>query len=407
MTTTRDISNPVALQSNRWAAVAAVAVGTFLLVTAEQLPIGLLSPVGEALRVSEGTAGLMVTGASIVAAVAAPVVPLVIGRLDRRILLVVLMGLMTAANAISAVAPNLPVMLASRVLVGIAIGGFWAVAAGLAVRLVSEKAVPKATAVIFGGVGAANVLGVPLGTALGGFTGWRLAFGALSVLALVVTMILVAVLPPLVATQPVGLRQLAGQFRNPGARAGILATLLLVTGHFAAYTFIGPVLQQLSGIGAGFVGPLLLGFGVAGIAGNFLAGAVIGRAVYRTVLGIAAGLAVLVLLYPVLGHTPIGGIVLLIAWGMVYGGASVSLQTWMIKAAPTAVEAASALWVAVFNLAIGLGALAGGLVVDAFSLPAMLISAGVLLLLAAIAVWSHRPSSAEVSDSRLTHPQGA
>ncbi|MEV0432095.1 MFS transporter [Nocardia sp. NPDC050413] len=380
------------LQRNRWPAVAAVAVGTFLLVTAEQLPIGLLSAVGGTLRISEGTAGLMVTGASIVAALAAPVVPLVIGRLDRRILLIALMGLMTAANTISTVAPNLGVMLASRVLVGIAIGGFWAVAAGLAVRLVTETAVPKATAIIFGGVGAANVLGVPLGTALGGFAGWRLAFAALSVLALVVLVVLVAVLPPLVATQPVGLAQLAEQFRNPGARAGILATFLLVTGHFAAYTFVGPVLKELSGISPEFVGPLLLGFGVAGVAGNFLAGALIGQSVHRTVFGIAAGLAVLVLLYPLLGRGPIGAVLLLIAWGLVFGGVSVSLQTWMIKAAPTAVEAASALWVAVFNLAIGLGALAGGLVVDAVSLPAMLIFAGVLLTLAALAVWTHRPS---------------
>lgn len=400
MTTTEHTSDTVVPQANRWSDVAAVAVGTFLLVTAEQLPIGLLSAVGGALRISAGTAGLMVTGASIVAALAAPVVPLVIGRLDRRVLLVALMGLMTVANTISAVAPNLGVMLASRVLVGIAIGGFWAVAAGLAVRLVTERAVPKATAIIFGGVGAANVLGVPLGTALGGFAGWRLAFAALSVLALVVLVVLVAVLPPLVATRPVGLDQLAEQFRNPGARAGIVATFLVVTGHFAAYTFIGPVLQQLSGISAEFVGPLLLGFGVAGIAGNFLAGAFIGRAVHRTVFGIAAGLAVQVSLFPLLGRGPIGGVMLLIAWGLVFGGVSVSLQTWMIKAAPSAVEAASALWVAVFNLAIGLGALAGGVVVDSASLSAMLVFAGVVLLLAALAVWTHHPSDRSAPDNQ-------
>ncbi|WP_084508977.1 MFS transporter [Nocardia pseudovaccinii] len=389
MTTTQYATNPVAPQANRWSAVTAVAVGTFLLVTAEQLPIGLLSPVGSALRISEGAAGL-VTGASIVAALAAPVVPLVIGRLDRRVLLVALMGLMTVANAISAMAPNFAILLVSRALVGIAIGGFWAVAAGLAVRLVTEKAVPKATAVIFGGVGAANVLGVPLGTAFGALAGWRLAFAALSILALVVSVVLVAVLPPLVATQPLGLHQFVDQFRNHGVRAGILATFLLVIGHFAAYTFVGPTLQQLSGIDTVFVGPLLLGFGIAGIAGNFLAGAALGRALHWTVLGIAARLTTLVLLYPLLGRGPIGAMILLIGWGLVFGGVSVSLQTWMITAAPKAVEAASALWVAVFNLAIGVGALAGGAVVDAVSLPAVLVFAGVLLALATLAVWSGR-----------------
>ncbi|WP_433621973.1 MFS transporter [Nocardia sp. CA-120079] len=404
MTTTQHPTNPVVLQTNRWPAVSAVAVGTFLLVTAEQLPIGLLSAVGPALQVSEGTAGAMVTGASIVAALAAPVIPLIIGRLDRRVLLVVLMGLMTAANAISAVAPNFGILLLSRVLVGIAIGGFWAVAAGLAVRLVTEKAVPKATALIFGGVGAANVLGVSLGTALGEFAGWRIAFAALSILALVVSLVLAAILPPLVATQPVGLRQLADQLRNPGARAGILATFLLVTGHFAAYTFVGPILQQLSGIDAAFVGPLLLGFGAAGIVGNFLAGAALARALHRAVLGIATSLTVLVLVYPLLGHGPIGAVILLIGWGLFFGGVSVSLQTWMITAAPKAVEAASALWVAVFNLAIGLGALTGGAVVDAVSLPAVLVFAGVLLALATLAVWSGRGPLASAAKTRDSHP---
>ncbi|MEV4086666.1 MFS transporter, partial [Nonomuraea fuscirosea] len=108
-----------------WIAVSAVAFGTFLLVTAEQLPIGLLAPVGSALSVSEGTAGLMVTVPSIVAAVAAPMVPLLVGRMDRKLLLIALMGLMTLANLASALAPAYPLLIAARVLVGVAIGGFW------------------------------------------------------------------------------------------------------------------------------------------------------------------------------------------------------------------------------------------------------------------------------------------
>lgn len=133
-----------------------VALGTFLLVTAEQLPIGLLTSVESALSVSEGTAGLMVTVPSIVAGFAAPLVPMVVRSLDRRILLVGLMTLMTVANLGSALAPAFAVLVGSRVLVGIAIGGFWAVAAGLAVRLAAPADVPRATAVIFGGVGAAD-----------------------------------------------------------------------------------------------------------------------------------------------------------------------------------------------------------------------------------------------------------
>ncbi|MGI5491122.1 MFS transporter [Microtetraspora malaysiensis] len=375
---------------NHWIAVSAVALGTFLLVTAEQLPIGLLTPVGSALSVSEGAAGLMVTVPSIVAAVAAPVVPMLVGRMDRRLLLVTLMGLMTLANLASALAPNYPLLITARVLVGVAIGGFWAIAGGLAVRLVPPSRVPRATAIIFGGVGASNVFGVPIGTMIGGLASWRIAFGALSALALAVLVALLAVLPPLTAAQPVGLRRLAGQFSNQGVRVGILATFLIVTGHFSAYTFISPVLQELSGIDEHLIGPLLFGFGMAGIAGNFIAGATVVKRLHRTVLSIAAALGVTVLLFPVAGLTAVGGVTLLVVWGLVYGGVSTSLQTWMIKAAPQAVEEASALWVAVFNLSIGLGALAGGAIVDALSLQGILWLAGVLLLAAGPAVWSAR-----------------
>lgn len=224
MTTTDPTTEPRAQQADRWLAVVVVAFGTFLLVTAEQLPIGLLTRVGSALSVSAGTAGLMVTVTSIIAGLAAPLIPVLVGRLDRRWLLVGLMGLMTLANVVSGLAPNFPVLMASRALVGVAIGGFWAVAGGLAVRLVTANRVPQATAIIFGGVGGANVFGVPIGTLLGDLAGWRVAFVALSALALVVLIALLGMLPPLAASQPVRPRHLIEQFRNRGVRIGILAT---------------------------------------------------------------------------------------------------------------------------------------------------------------------------------------
>ncbi|ADB34468.1 major facilitator superfamily MFS_1 [Kribbella flavida DSM 17836] len=377
-----------------WLPVWAVTAGTFLLVTAEQLPIGLLTGVGDSLSVSEGTAGLLVTVPSLVAAIAAPVVPLLIGTLDRRLLLAGLMALMTAANVVSALAPNYPVLIGSRFLVGVAVGGFWAVAGGLAVRLVPPAHVARATAVVFGGVGAANVLGVPIGALLGTWAGWRVAFAALGALALVTFVVLLAVLPPLSAAQPVRLRELAGQLANRGVRIGIVATLLVVTGHFCAYTFMSPVLQDISGVDERFIGALLFGFGAAGIIGNFVAGALLPRSLYRTVAGIVAALAVVLLVFPVAGGRPATGIGLLVAWGLAYGGVSVSLQSWMMRVAPRSVEAATALWVATFNLAIGLGALGGAVVIDTLPLRGVLLGAGGLLLLAGCAVLAARRTPA-------------
>lgn len=383
-------SGPAAV--NRWGAVVAVMLGTFVLVTAEQLPIGLLTTLGGELRVTEGTAGLSVTVPSVVAAAAAIGVPLVVGRLDRRVLLISLMIVMTVANAVTAVAPTFAVLLISRILVGIAIGGFWAVAGSLAVRLVSPAAVPRATAVIFAGVAAANVLGVPLGTVLGDLLGWRLAFGVLGALALVSMIALIIVLPRLAAATPIGFGVLRATLTDRPVLAGLVITVLAVVGHFTAFTFVSPILQDLVGLSERFVGPVLLIFGLAGFAGNFLAGALLSRHLRLVAIAVPGGVALTLAVLPILGATPVTGVVLLVLWGLIFGGLSVTLQTWMIKASPEAPEAATALWVCVWNVAIGIGAVIGGRAVDTVSVgTASWLGAGLLLLAAVLAVLS-RPT---------------
>ncbi|WP_326593441.1 MFS transporter [Streptomyces sp. NBC_01294] len=363
----------------------AVALGIFCLITSELLPVGLLTPVGADLGVSDGTAGLMVTVPGLVAGFCAPFVTVGAGRLDRRLVLCVLIALMAAANLAAALAPNFAVVLAARLLVGVSVGGFWAIAGGLAVRLVPERHVGRATALVFGGVPTASVLGVPAGTLLGELGGWRTAFAAVGVLGLVTLAALLLLLPPLPPTRHIRFPELPALLReNPAVRAGVIVTFLVVTGQFAAYTFVRPILQDVSGIDAEFVSTLLLGYGLAGVAGNFLAGA---RDAYRTLLVVSASLTVVLALIAVVPG-PVAGTTLLLAWGLVYGGVSVSLQSWMIKAAPAAAEAASSLMVAVFNLAIAAGALFGGLAVDGISAPAAPLGGAALMLVAAGTVWA-------------------
>jgi predicted MFS family arabinose efflux permease len=356
----------------RWLAVVAVAVGTFLVVTAEQLPVGLLTSIGGDLGISEGTAGLMVTVPGLVASASALLVPVAIGRLDRRTVLLGLIGLMVAANAVSFLAPNLPVLLACRFLVGISIGGFWALAAGIAVRLVPGGQVARATSIAFGGATAANVFGVPAGTLIGGLTGWRTAFLALSGLGLLAVLALALLLPGIPAARPVRLRAVAALVRNPVVRAATMATFLLVSGHMAAYTFVSPVLQDISGVDEDLVGVLLLLFGAAGIAGTFVAGAAAGRDIRATVTTGGLLLAAVLAFFPLAGVTSAGGAALLILWGLAFGGVPVGVQMLILKGAPDQAEAATALNTVVFNLAIALGALLGGLVVDGVSLTAVL-----------------------------------
>ncbi|MEV8315495.1 MFS transporter [Streptomyces sp. NPDC059900] len=366
--------------------VLAVAAATFSVVTTEMLPVGLLTSLSAGLGVSDGTAGLAVTLPGVVAALAALLLPVAVRRADRRTVLCALLVLLAAANLGSALAPAFGVLLAARVLVGGCIGGVWAIAAGLGVRLVREQSAGRATTVIFSGIAVASVLGVPAGTFLGELAGWRWAFAAMGVFALAVAGLLAAALPPLPASAAVRIGTFPGLLRNARLRAGLLVVLLLVTGHFAAYTYVRPVLERVPGQGAGLISGLLLAYGVAGIAGNFAGGALAARDPRRALLAISGGLAAVVLLLGPAGGSLLASVALLVAWGLAYGGVSVSAQQWVLAAAPRAREAASALFAAVFNAAIALGALTGGLVADGYGTTDVLWLGGGLAALALLVV---------------------
>ncbi|ACY95807.1 MFS transporter [Thermomonospora curvata] len=365
-----------------WCAASAVALGIFALMTSELLPVGLLSPIGRELGVSEGTAGLMVTVPGLVAVVSAPLLTVAAGRLDRRIVLAALVGTVGTANLLSALAEAFALILLARVLIGVAVGGFWALAGGIATRLVRPEDVPRATAVIFGGVEAASVLGVPAGTLLGDLGGWRTAFAAVGALGLAALAGLVLLLPPLPPQRSITFADLPRAFRaNAGLRVGLALTFLIVTGHFLAYTFVRPVLSGHD-VPDETVGVLLLVFGVAGLCGNFLAGALIGRRLAATVVAICLTLAAATALVALSGDGVAAVAGPLVLWGLGYGAVPVTLQTWIMRSSPTATEASTSLYTSMFNLSIALGALAGGLVVDTLALTAVLWAGGAMALAA-------------------------
>ena len=369
-----------------WFSVLTVSVGIFSMITAEQLPVGLIPAISDQLGVSVGTAGLTVTVPGVIAAFASVGLPLAAGRLDRRALLAGLLAVMAVASMISALAPNFAVLLVSRLLVGITIGGFWAIAGSLAVRLVPGPSVPRALVLIFGGVGAAAVLGVPIGTMIGAAVGWRGAFWSLAGLSVAVLLAALAILPPLPAAEPVRLAALRAQLRNPVLVAGIAATALLVAGHYGAYTFVSSALHDISGVRSAIIGPLLLGYGILGMVGNAVAGSWAARRVGHTMAAIVIVLGAALVLFPLLGASPWTGAVLLLVWGLAYGAAPVALQTWVLSAAPQNAEAATAIYCFVFNLAIAFGALASSVVLDAMGVKSVLWIAAVLVLLVLVTV---------------------
>lgn len=369
-----------------WLAVASVTAGIFAIVTVEILPIGLLPEIGHSFHVSDGTAGLTMTMPGFLAALSAPLVTTATARVDRRTMLCAFMALLAAASLLVAVAPAYWVVLVSRVLVGVTIGGFWSIGASLAGRLVPRDAVGRATAVIFSAVPLGSVLGVPVGTFVGEAAGWRTAFVALGVLTVGVWVLMLVLLPPMPPREALRGAVLREALRGGGTRRALVVTVLVVSAHFGAYTYVTPFLRQVTGVGPGLVTVFLLVYGAAGIAGNFMGGAAVVRRP-RAAFSVAAGLiAVATLLLPVLGDRPAGAVVLLVVWGIAYGAVPVCSQAWFAAAVPRAPEAASVLFTASFQATLSLGALVGGLVVDGASPSAVMALGGLTAVLAVVAV---------------------
>ncbi|MFF2041156.1 MFS transporter [Kitasatospora sp. NPDC058170] len=372
-----------------WLAVGSLTLGIFSIVTTEILPIGLLTTIGSSFAVSDGMAGLMITMPGLLAAVSAPVVTVASARVDRRLMLCVFMLLLATANFLAAAAPGYWLVLASRVIVGIVIGGFWSIGAALAERLVPAASVTRATSVIFSAVPLGSVLGVPAGTFIGDLAGWRTAFAVMGALTTAVLAMLLLAMPPLPPDRTTRPSVLRGMVTNANARFALLLTFLTVLAHFGAYTYITPFLEQVTGTSPRQVTVLLLVYGAAGIAGNFLGAALVTRHPRAAFALAAATIAAVTLLLPVLGRWQSGAITLLTLWGLAYGAVPVTSQTWFTKAAPDTPEAASVLFTASFQLTISLAAVTGGAIVDRTSPSTVMTLAGLIAVLAVTAARMH------------------
>ncbi|MEU9842568.1 MFS transporter [Actinomadura sp. NPDC048032] len=377
--------------SNNWPAVVSVMMGIFAIVTTEILPIGLLTSIGSGFTVSDGTAGLMMTMPGYLAAAAAPTVTVATARIDRRLMLCACMFLLAAANFIAAAAPAFWAVLVSRVLVGVVIGGFWSIGAGLADRLVPARSARRATAVVFSAVPLGSVLGVPLGTLIGDLAGWRTSFAVMGLLSVAVLIALAVLVPPLPAERATRLTALRGMVRGLDTRRALLVTVLVVLAHFGAYTYVTPFLERVTQVSPGLITVFLLAYGAAGVLGNFLAGTALARHPHVT-FGVAGGLiAIATLALPLLGRWDLGALTLLILWGAGYGAVPVCSQTWFARAAPHAPEAASVLFTASFQATLSTGALVGGVIMDRTSPSTVMMLGGATAAVMVVAVVSGRP----------------
>ncbi|MFZ4842990.1 MFS transporter [Mycetocola saprophilus] len=377
-----------------WGAIVIMMATSFILVTAEFLPPSLLPTMAASLGITEGQAGQAVTATAIIGFFTAPTIGIIFPRLDRRNLLAVLAAAAAVSNLLVAIAPNLALLLIARLILGAAIGGFWAMSIAVAARLSEPRHLGRALMLVNTGTTVATVAGVPLGIYLGSIFDWRVVFGAAAIISLVVAAALRIVLPPVAPASATGFRALGDTLKVPGMPLGLLGHVLVTLGHFAAFTYIRLALERLPDIGAGEIAVLLAVFGVGGVLGNFIIGLLVDR--HLTVMRflvpafIGGGIAVVTIFPTQLWVVAVSvGI-----WGLGFGSWLLVVSTWMGRLAPERMEAGGGLLVAGFQLAITIGAGIGGLIVDGAGITVTLAAAAASALIGGLIFGLVRQSAA-------------
>lgn len=379
----------------RVAPLAALGFGSFAYVTAETLPVGLLPEIATGLSVDEASVGLLLTIYAAVAGLTAiPFTALTLGW-DRRKLLAGCVAAFAVSQLLAAVAPTFAVLAAARLIAALAHGVFWSAIAPAAARLAPPGQAARATSLVFVGNSIALVAGVPLGTALGQVAGWRTSFAVLGVAGIAATVAVLRLMPALPATAARAVRPAARMraslavVRERPVAAVCVVTLVVVIGHFAAYTYIAPLSERSGGLAGLSLSALLLGFGAAGIVGNLVAGRLADRRPAAALLG---GALLLTVALAALATAPgtIGTVMAVLAWGLAFSVVPVSLQSAILRVAPHASDAASAVYVVAFQIGIGGGAFVGERLVAGGDLGSLPLVAAVTALVAGAVVFVSR-----------------
>ncbi|MBL0646079.1 MFS transporter [Aeromonas caviae] len=351
-------------------ALFALTLSAFAIGTTEFVIVGLIPTIAEQLNVSLPSAGLLVSLYALGVAIGAPVLTALTGKLPRKWLLVGLMALFTVGNLLAWQAPGYESLIVARILTGLAHGVFFSVGSTIATGLVAKEKAASAIAIMFSGLTVALVTGVPLGTWIGQVFGWRETFLVVSLLGLVAmvgSMLLVPGNLPKGAASSVR-EQLSVLTRKPLLLV-YAKTALGYGGAFTAFTFLAPILQQVSGFSAGAVSLILLVYGVSVAVGNIWGGKLADRMGPLPALKLLfAGLAVVLLVLTFTAPHPVLAVLTVLVWGAFAFGNVPGLQVLVVKQAerhtPNAVDVASGLNIAAFNVGIALGSVVGGFVVE-------------------------------------------
>ncbi|MDN6072601.1 MAG: MFS transporter [Enterobacterales bacterium] len=376
-------------------ALFALTISAFAIGTTEFVIVGLIPTIAADLQVSLPSAGLLVSLYALGVAIGAPVLTALTGRMPRKTLLIGLMVLFTLGNLLAWKAPGYMSLMTARVLTGLAHGVFFSIGSTLATSLVPKEKAASAIAIMFTGLTVALVTGVPLGTFIGQHFGWHETFLAVSLLGIIALIGSLIFVPyGLKLTPPASISSQLTILKQPRLLMVYAKTALGYGGNFVVFTFLAPILQQVSGFSASAVTWVMLIYGVSVAAGNLWGGRLADRmgpikALQIIFLLLAAVLAV----FSFTAHSPVLALITVLFWGAVAFGNVPGLQVYVVQQAeryaPHAVDVASGLNIAAFNLGIAGGAWVGGMIVENYGLMVTpWVGAIVVLLAFGMTRWS-------------------
>lgn len=392
------------LAQEQWGAVGAMSLCVTLLIAAEFMPVSLLTPIASDLGASDGLAGLAISISGLFAVISSLLVARLCAHRDRRHVLITLALVMLISLVLIAESPSFPLLMLARALLGIVIGGFWALATATIMQLVLPGSVAKALGLMYTGNAVATAFAAPLGSYLGGIIGWRGVFWLLTPLVVLNILWMIVSLPSIRSERRTA--DLVGLMKRPNVAVAMLGVMLTFAGAFAAFTYFRPFLETRTHVSLPELSSLLLVLGLAGFAGTTLASATLNQHLYRMLcwLPLLLGFTTLGLL--AVQHNFWGVALALTLWGALNTAIPVAWSAWIARGIHDAPESGGGLIVAAIQLAIMLGAALGGWLLDHLSISATFIGSAALLMSAALVVGNGKRIQPPATDRQMHGDNG-